>query len=102
MTQHLIRMDEAIGIAIEFAQNDQETLVLVCSEAEAGGMTITGGDTELGVMTFSWGSNKHTGQMVPLFAFGLGSTAFTGVIENTDIPKKILDLMRRVERLEGK
>ncbi len=94
LTQHLIRMDDAIGVAIKFAQENKETLVLVCSEAEAGGMVITGGDTEEGVMTFSWGSNRHTGQMVPLFAFGPGSINFAGVIENTDIPKKILDLVQ--------
>ena len=35
----------------------------------------------------------HTGNMIPLFAYGNGSEAFTGVLENTDIPKKIAGLM---------
>ncbi|GLB58154.1 alkaline phosphatase [Cytobacillus sp. NCCP-133] len=35
----------------------------------------------------------HTGNMVPLFAYGKGSEAFSGVMDNTDIPKKIASLM---------
>ncbi|WP_260507957.1 alkaline phosphatase [Cytobacillus firmus] len=35
----------------------------------------------------------HTGNMIPLFGYGIGSEAFTGVMENTDIPKRIARLM---------
>ncbi|RBP89435.1 alkaline phosphatase [Cytobacillus firmus] len=35
----------------------------------------------------------HTGNMIPLFAYGNGSETFTGVMENTDIPKRIAQLM---------
>ncbi|MBT2687053.1 alkaline phosphatase [Bacillus sp. ISL-47] len=36
----------------------------------------------------------HTGNMIPLFAYGKGSEVFSGVLDNTDIPKKIASLMR--------
>ncbi|KON90257.1 alkaline phosphatase [Sporosarcina globispora] len=35
----------------------------------------------------------HTGNMIPLFAYGNGSETFSGVMENTDIPKRIARLM---------
>ncbi|WP_026584302.1 alkaline phosphatase [Bacillus sp. J33] len=35
----------------------------------------------------------HTGNMIPLFAIGKGSEVFSGVLDNTDIPKKIALLM---------
>ncbi|WP_370224736.1 alkaline phosphatase [Cytobacillus sp.] len=35
----------------------------------------------------------HTGNMIPLFAYGIGSETFTGVMENTDIPKRIARLL---------
>ncbi|MCM3704569.1 MULTISPECIES: alkaline phosphatase [Cytobacillus] len=35
----------------------------------------------------------HTGNMIPLFAYGNGSETFKGVLENTDIPKIIAELM---------
>ncbi|MCM3585261.1 alkaline phosphatase [Mesobacillus maritimus] len=35
----------------------------------------------------------HTGNLVPVFAYGVGSDKFEGVLNNTDIPKTIADLM---------
>ena len=40
----------------------------------------------------SWASGNHSGTYVPLYAIGNGSVAFNGVIDNTDIPKKILQV----------
>ncbi len=94
LTQHLIAMDNAICEAVAFAQEDGKTLVIVTSEAEAGGMVITGGDSEEGVMNFAWGSTQHTGQMVPLLSYGPGAYLFTGVIENTDVHHKIVSLLQ--------
>jgi alkaline phosphatase len=31
--------------------------------------------------------------MVPVFAFGPGAEHFTGIMDNTDIPKKMMELM---------
>jgi alkaline phosphatase len=31
--------------------------------------------------------------MVPVFAYGPGAENFTGIMENTDIPKKIMSLL---------
>ena len=42
-------------------------------------------------MSFSTGN--HTGVMVPVFAFGPGANRFTGIQQNTDIPKKIMQLL---------
>ncbi len=35
----------------------------------------------------------HTGNLIPLFAYGNGASTFDGVLDNTDIPKKITALM---------
>lgn len=35
----------------------------------------------------------HTGNPIPLFAYGIGANRFVGVLDNTDIPKKIATLM---------
>ena len=37
-----------------------------------------------------WTSTAHTGSPVPVYVLGAGSDLFTGRIDNTDIPKKIL------------
>lgn len=35
----------------------------------------------------------HTGNMIPIFAFGIGADLFNGVLDNTDVPKNIAELM---------
>ncbi len=36
-----------------------------------------------------WTSTSHTGNMVPVYAIGEGQELFTGLLDNTDIPKLI-------------
>ncbi|MDR2577184.1 MAG: alkaline phosphatase [Chitinispirillales bacterium] len=44
---------------------------------------------------FSWTTAAHTGGAVPVFAIGAGSERFRGKMDNTDIPKRIRELMIR-------
>jgi alkaline phosphatase len=41
----------------------------------------------------SWGSGSHTAVNVPVYAIGAGAERFTGVTDNTDIPRLIGELM---------
>nr|NQU92131.1 alkaline phosphatase [Bacteroidota bacterium] len=41
----------------------------------------------------SWTSWSHTAVPVPVFAIGPGSEVFNGYYDNTDIPKKIIELL---------
>ena len=41
-----------------------------------------------------WTTYGHTGINVPIYAIGPGSEQFSGVIDNTEIPKKILDILQ--------
>ena len=56
--------------------------------------TLPDGDIEAGKndVRYLWGS--HTGCMVPVFAYGPGAERFTGIQQNTDIPRKIRELMK--------
>lgn len=40
-----------------------------------------------------WTTTSHTGAAVPVFAVGAGSESFVGRMDNTDIPKRIMDAM---------
>jgi alkaline phosphatase len=40
-----------------------------------------------------WTTRSHTGIMVPVYAFGAGSQRMSGIMDNTDIPKRIAWLM---------
>ena len=86
--------DRAIGAALKFAASNGETLIIVTADHETGGMTINGGDYKTGMVTAKYTSGEHTGIAVPVYAFGPGADQFTGFMENTDIAKKMMKLLK--------
>jgi alkaline phosphatase len=88
----MIDFDQAIGVALEFASKNKETLVIVTADHETGGFAIEGGDFKTGEVTGDFTSDNHTAVMVPVFAFGPGAENFRGFLDNTDIPKLISKL----------
>lgn len=93
IVNEMLDFDQTIGKALEFAANDGETLIIVTADHETGGLAIAGGDMKSGVVKGAFSSGDHTAVMVPVFSYGPGSENFTGIMENTDIAKKIIDLM---------
>lgn len=89
MIEEILDFDKAVGLAIDYAKRDGNTLVIVIADHETGGLTINGGDLIKGKVNDKWTSLNHTGVMVPIYAFGVGAENFVGVMENTDVFKKI-------------
>lgn len=89
----MIDLDKAIGKALEFAEKDRNTLVIVTADHETGGMMILDGDYQKGTVTAKFGTTDHTGVMVPVFAWGPGAELFQGIQENTDLFKKMMLLL---------
>ena len=99
LVSELIDFDDTIGIALDFAEKDGNTLVIVTADHETGGFTLAASKktrddgteyidySEVG-MTFSTGG--HSATLIPVFAYGPGSEEFNGVYQNNDIFKKIL------------
>ncbi|PWD99806.1 alkaline phosphatase [Marinilabilia rubra] len=92
IVQDALDFDRAVGRALKFAAKDGETLVIVTADHETGGMSIDNGDFEKGEITAKYTTGGHTGIMVPVFAFGPGAEEFSGVMDNTDIFKKMFEL----------
>jgi alkaline phosphatase len=93
VAQEVIDFDNAIGIALQYAKDHGNTLVIVTADHETGGMSIINGDFETGAITARFGTTNHTGVMVPVFAFGPGAELFQGIQENTDIFHKMMLLL---------
>ncbi len=91
--EETLDFDKAIGIVLEFAVEDHETLVIVTADHETGGLAMTGGDMRKGNVEGKFSTKGHTADMVPVFAYGPGSEEFGGIIDNTDIFKKISKLL---------
>jgi alkaline phosphatase len=93
IVNEMLDFDRAIGKALEFAAKDGETLIIVTADHETGGMAITDGNMSTGKVKASYTSGDHTAIMVPVFSYGPGADEFTGIMENTDIAKKMMKLL---------
>lgn len=93
VVDELIEFDKVIGKMLDFAEKDGETLLIVTADHETGGFAITGQDDK-GKPVIEFISKDHTATMVPVFAYGPGSSNFGGVYENTEIHDKILKVLK--------
>jgi alkaline phosphatase len=91
LVNEMLDFDRTIGIVLEFAKTDGNTLVIVTADHETGGMSLNGGNIVKGEVTAKFTTGDHTGVMVPVFAFGPGSETFRGIYENTEIFNKMMN-----------
>ncbi len=90
-----IDFDRAVGVGMDFAERDGGTLVIVTADHETGGFAVHDGSIADSTVTqtgFTCGN--HTAEMVPIFVYGPGAAAFGGIIDNTDIGRVMIDLVR--------
>lgn len=93
VVEDMLDIDRAVGKALEFAAQNKETLVVVTSDHETGGMTILEGNYETGMVKGEFTTGGHTGIMVPVMAYGPGAENFIGIMDNTEIHNKIKKLL---------
>ena len=94
LMKETLDFDQTIGKMMKWAAQDGETLVVVTADHETGGLTLVDGNKDEGKVTCCFSTKSHSGVMVPVYAFGPGSERFSGIMENTDIFKKIKALMK--------
>lgn len=80
--------DEAVGVALDFAQSRNDTLVIVTGDHETGAFRIS--ESRIGRWRYEFTTVDHTGVAVPIFAYGPGSAAFGKFMENSDLGKLLL------------
>ena len=87
----MLDFDKAIGVAIDFAEKDKNTLVIITADHETGGLALTDGDMKTGRIEGKFITTDHTGVMIPVFAYGPGAEAFSGIYENNLIFNKMMN-----------
>jgi alkaline phosphatase len=83
-----IEFSQLIDQVMDWAAADGETLVIVTADHETGGFTIQPGSTMDDLVT-TFTTGLHSGDFIPVFAYGPGSELFSGIYENTQIYHKI-------------
>ncbi len=85
--------DEAVGVALDFAESDGHTLVIITADHESGGVKIVEADTLAHTVRLSFSTKGHTGVMVPVYVYGPGAEKFVGIYDNTDIFDKMMEVL---------
>ena len=93
VAEEAINFDVVVSKALQFADKNGETLVIVTGDHETGGLTLLDGDYKEGYVSGQFSTDDHTAIPVPVFAYGPGSQLFRGVYENTEIFYKILSVL---------
>ena len=86
--------DGAVGAALDFAENDGNTLVIMTADHETGGFALHDSTTHSSRMVDPvFSTDEHTMEMVPIFAFGPGAEAFGGIHDNTFIGVTLIEYL---------
>lgn len=89
----MTELDEALQVILEHAAARGDTLVVVTADHETAGLAIIDGDLDEGTAALRWLDHDHLNTWVPLFAFGPGAPRFAGVYDNTEIGRRIAELL---------
>ena len=90
----LLDFDKTIGVALDFAAKNAETLVIVTADHETGGFTLSTDDGNYNKIKPTFSTGGHSATMVPIFAKGPGEENFGGIYKNTALFQKMMDIFK--------
>jgi alkaline phosphatase len=99
LISELIDFDNAIGKALDFAENEGNTLVVVTADHETGGFTLSSTTktneegrqySDYNEITGTFSTGGHSATLIPVFAYGPGAEEFSGIYQNSEIFHKIM------------
>ena len=91
MVDEMMDFSYAVQVALNYAEEHGNTLVVVTADHETGGLTLPDPQGKYTNVTFNYSTKSHTCLPVMVFAYGPGAEQFTGWMQNTAIKGKILN-----------
>ncbi len=88
----VVTLDRTVAAVLKFMKNNPDTLLVITSDHETGGVKLPEGDESLSnLMTIT----EHTATPVRVFAVGKGTEYFSGkTVDNTDIGKFLIKAIK--------
>ncbi len=88
--------DRAVAVAMDFADRTPRTLVVVTADHETGGLALCSGNEDFTLpesgVECRFATGGHSGTMVPVYLYGTGADRIRGVMDNTDLSRRIMEL----------
>lgn len=91
MVDEVVDFSQAIQIALDYAEEHGNTLVVVTADHETGGLTLPDKKGKYTNVSFCYSTGSHTCLPVMVYAYGPGAEQFTGWMQNTAIKGKIFN-----------
>lgn len=91
--------DKTVNAVFDYAESHGGTLVVVTADHETGAVYVLSNDKdyrkgESGVKV-GFATGGHSASLVPLYAFGASAYKFSGVMDNTDVCKRIMSVLQK-------
>ena len=91
MMDEMLDFDYAVKVALDYAKEHGNTLVVVTADHETGGLTLPDPQGQYTNVVFDYSTGSHTCLPVMVYAYGPGAEQFTGWMQNRDLKGKILN-----------
>ena len=95
MRTEMLDFDKTMGVALDFAEKDGNTLVIVLADHETGGYTLAashanGMKGDYNAIAPAFATSGHSSALIPVFAYGPGADLFNGIFLNKEVFDKML------------
>ena len=91
MMDEMLDFNYAVQVALDYAEEHGNTLVVVTADHETGGLSLPDPQGKYTNVTFDYSSRSHTCLPVLVYAYGPGAEQFTGWMQNRDLKAKIMN-----------
>ena len=91
MVDEMMDFDQAVKVALDYAKEKGNTLVVVAADHETGGLTMIDRQGKYTNVSFNYSTGSHTCLPVLVYAYGTGAEQFTGWMQNRDLKGKIMN-----------
>ena len=92
LVEEMKDFNNTLNVVLDFAEKDGNTLVVVTADHETGGLTFVDPQGKYTRTDFKWSTGSHSAIFVPVFSFGPGAEKFSGIMDNTEIISKIMEI----------
>lgn len=90
--------NRAVTLAMDFADRNPGTLVVVTADHETGGLTMPSGKKDFTLsdsgIDYKFSTTSHTGILVPVYLYGTGAERINGILDNTQLSNKLMELLQ--------
>ncbi len=94
LVEEMRDFNKTLNVVLDFAEKDGNTLVVVTADHETGGLTIVDPEGRYTRTDFKWSTGSHSAVFVPVFSYGPGAKRFSGIMDNTEIIGRIMEIAK--------